>query len=326
MKALFLTRILFVVLFMLGGYALGGEQPMPFVLFGLLVGLVVVFFEIFTRKLSLKDISSALFGILLGLIMAKLTCMLLQMLFSFAPSTMRAINIFVTLTWVYFGLTLGLKGRGDFNIVIPYVKFKRQELREEEIVVDTSSIIDGRILDMVKTGFIEARFIVPRFVLNELHALADSTEHLKRQKGKRGIEILHALNKEQGIEVEISDQDFEDIKSVDEKIVKLGATLSAKVLTTDYNLNRVAQLQGVKVLNINDLSNALKPSFIAGERFNLKLIKEGKEHNQAVGYLEDGTMVVVENAKWLIGKTVEVEVTSILQSPSGRIVFTKLTG
>ena len=196
MKALFMTRVLFVLLFMVAGFTLGGVQPMPYVLFGLLVGLVVVFFEMFTRNLSLKDISSALFGILLGLIMAKLTCMLLQMLFYFEAVTMRGINIFVTLTWVYFGLTLGLKGRGEFNIVIPYVKFKRQEFSEEEIVVDTSSIIDGRILDMVKTGVIEARFIVPRFVLNELHALADSSEHLKRQKGKRGIEILHALSKE----------------------------------------------------------------------------------------------------------------------------------
>jgi uncharacterized protein YacL len=154
--------------------------------------------------------------------------------------------------------------------------------------------------------------------------LADSTDHLKRQKGKRGIEILHLLKKEPNIEVVIHQEDVEGVNSVDEKIVKLAQNLEAKVLTTDYNLNRIAQLQGVKVLNINDLSNALKPVFIAGERFSVKLIKEGKEQNQAVGYLEDGTMVVVENAKWLIGKTVNVEVTSVLQSPSGRIVFTKI--
>jgi len=222
------------------------------------------------------------------------------------------------------GLTLGIKGKDEFSLVIPYVKFKRQEMREDEIVVDTSSIIDGRILDIVKTKFIEAKFIVPRFVLNELHALADSTDHMKRQKGKRGIEILHSLKKETNIEVEILDQLFDDIKTVDEKIVKLALTLDAKVLTTDYNLNRIAQLQGVKVLNINDFANALKSSFISGQRFSLKLIKEGKEQNQGIGYLEDGTMVVVESAKRMIGKTISVEVTSVLQSSSGRIIFTKI--
>ena len=148
---------------------------------------------------------------------------------------------------------------------------------------------------------------------------------MKRQKGKRGIEILHSLKKEPNIEVEVSDQNPEDVKTVDEKIVRLAQNLDSKVLTTDYNLNRIAQLQGVTVLNINDLANALKPTFVAGQRFSLKLIKEGKEHNQAIGYLDDGTMVVVEGAKRLIGKTVNVEVSSVLQSSSGRIVFTKIT-
>jgi uncharacterized protein YacL len=238
--------------------------------------------------------------------------------------TVNNVKLFATFAFIYLGLTLGIKGKDEFNLVIPYVKFKRQTLREEAVVVDTSSIIDGRILDIVKTKFIEAKFIVPRFVLNELHALADSTDHMKRQKGKRGIEILHLLKKEANIEVEVLDQSVEGVKSVDEKIVKLGQDLDAKVLTTDYNLNRIAQLQGVIVLNINDLANALKPSFVAGQKFSLKLIKEGKEHNQAVGYLEDGTMVVVESARRLIGKTVTIEVTSVLQSSSGRIVFTKL--
>ena len=192
--------------------------------------------------------------------------------------------------------------------------------------MDTSSIIDGRILDIVRTGFLEARFVIPRFVLNELHALADSTEHLKRQKGKRGIEILHALKKEPNVEVVINEQEFEGLNDVDTKIVNLAKMLDTKVLTTDYNLNRIAQLEGVRVLNVNDLANALKPIFIPGEKLSIKVIKEGKEPNQGVGYLEDGTMVVVENARWLVGKTVDVEVTSVLQSPSGRIIFTKLAG
>jgi uncharacterized protein YacL len=322
---LIIFRACFVLLCAFSGYQLGGINPWPFAGFGFFVGLVVVVVETSTRRrISLKGITSAVFGIMLGLLLAWLGSEFVKMFFRLDKAVSDNINVFMTFTCVYFGLTLGLKGKSEFSLVIPYVTFKRQELKEEEIVVDTSSIIDGRILDMVKAGFLEARLIVPRFVLNELRALADSTDHFKRQKGKRGIEILHSLKKEPTVEVKISDDDVEEVKSVDEKIVKLAEEINAKILTTDYNLNRIAQLQGGKVLNINDLANALKPSFIAGEKFSLKLLKEGKEHNQAIGYLEDGTMVVVENSKWLIGRTVEVEVTSILQSPSGRIVFAKL--
>ncbi|MDD5070112.1 MAG: hypothetical protein PHV17_05230 [Candidatus Omnitrophica bacterium] len=329
MAGLFVLRLFFVFICTLIGYYFGTPESVYTAALGAGIGLVMVIFEIFARNVSLKGLSSAVFGMVLGLFIAWIFGNTLNQFPLPKDVSISAINnfkLFVTFIFVYLGLTLGLKGKDEFNLVIPYVKFKRQELREEEIVVDTSIIIDGRILDIVKTGFVEARFVIARFVLNELQALADSTEHMKRQKGKRGIEILHSLKKEQNIEVFIYDEDIEGIKSVDEKIVKLAKNLGAKIITTDYNLNRIAQLQGVKVLNINDLTNALKPIFVAGETFSLKLIKEGKEHNQSVGYLEDGTMVVVENSRWLIGKTVGVEVTSVLQSPSGRIIFTKLVG
>lgn len=319
----FILRLIFIISCMVAGYSMGGEHPFFLIAMGFVVGIVVVVFEILARKVSLKGLSSAVFGVILGLILAKIFNETLR-LFSIPPNIMHMVRTFTTFIFIYLGLTLGLKGRSEFNLIIPYVKFKRQEIKEEEIVVDTSSIIDGRIIDIVRTGFLEAKFIVPRFVLNELHALADSTDHMKRQKGKRGIEVLHSLKNEPNIEVDISDEDAEGVKSVDEKLVKLARDFEAAILTTDYNLNRIAQLQGTKVLNINDLVNALKPTFIAGERLSIKLIKEGKEHNQAIGYLDDGTMVVVENAKWHIGKSVDVEVTSVLQSPSGRIVFTKL--
>ena len=328
MIGLFFLRVLFVLIFTRIGYAMGGDNSIVFAGVGAGIGVIIVFFEIFVRKISLKGLSSAVFGVLLGLLLAWIFGAALDQLplpEELPVEVVAGIRLFITFAFVFLGLTLGIKGKDEFNLVIPYVKFKRQTLREEAIVVDTSSIIDGRISDIVKTKFIEAKFIVPRFVLNELHALADSTDHMKRQKGKRGIEILHSLKKEQNIEVEVLDQSVEGVKTVDEKIIKLGQDLDAKVLTTDYNLNRIAQLQGVVVLNINDLANALKPTFVAGQNFSLKLIKEGKEHNQAVGYLDDGTMVVVEAAKRLIGKSVTVEVTSVLQSSSGRIVFTKLT-
>ena len=329
MLGLIFLRIFFVLIFTGIGYSLGGVNPLVYAGLGFLGGVILVGFETFTRRASLKGLSSAVFGIILGLIIAWVFGTTLDQFHfpeNFPVAIIHNIKLVVTFIFVYLGLTLGVKGKDEFSLVIPYVKFKRQSQREEAVIVDTSSIIDGRILDIVKTGFIEAKFVVPRFVLNELQALADSTDHMKRQKGKRGIEILHSLKKESNIEVEISDQSVDSVKSVDEKIIKLAQTVDAEVLTTDYNLNRIAQLQGVKVLNINDLANALKPTFVAGQRFSLKLIKEGKEHNQAVGYLEDGTMVVVENSRRLVGKTMNVEVTSVLQSSSGRIVFTKLAG
>ncbi|MCM8819541.1 MAG: PIN domain-containing protein [Candidatus Omnitrophica bacterium] len=319
---LWALRVFFLFITTAAGYNMQSNN-FTGAFFGFMAGLLILFFEMFARKVSLRGLSSTVFGIILGLLLAKIFNETLKQ-FNLPADFITNISAFITIIFVYLGLTLGIKGRSEFSLVIPYVKFKRQELQEETIVIDTSVIIDGRILDIVKTGFIEGRFVIPFFVLNELRALADSTEHIKRQKGKRGIEILHALKKEPNIEVIIHNEDIEEVKSVDEKIIRVAQELDAKVLTTDYNLNRIAQLQEVKVLNINDLANALKPIFIAGERLSIKLIKEGKEHNQAVGYLEDGTMVVVENAKWLIGKTVDVEVTSVLQSPSGRIVFTKL--
>lgn len=324
MTTLNLIRVVFIIICAVLGYILG-ENSLFFSFLGAVVGVTIVIFEVLARRISLKGLSAAVFGIILGLIIAHLIGNFLT-LFKLPSEMDYFLRSFLTLIFVYLGLTLGLKGKEEFHLVIPYVRFKREELREEPIVVDTSSIIDGRILDIVRCGFLEAKLIIPRFVLKELQVLADSTEHLKRQRGKRGIEILNALKKEKNIEVVISEEDFEDLAGVDAKIIRLAKILEAKVFTTDYNLNRLAQLEGVKVLNVNDLANALKPIFLPGEKISIKLIKEGKEPNQAVGYLDDGTMVVVENARWLIGKTVEVEVTSILQSPSGRIIFTRLSG
>jgi len=327
MFALIVARIFFVTVCTATSFFLGGGESLFWGGVGFGISFFIVIFESLARKISLKGLSSTVFGVVLGLLVSWIFGEALSQLplpLYVSPEIIHNIKIFATFVFVYLGLTLGIKGKDEFNLVIPYVKFKRQDLREEEIVVDTSSIIDGRILDIIKTKFVEARLVVPRFVLNELHTLADSTDHMKRQKGKRGIEILHSLKKEPNIEIKVLDKSMEGVKSVDEKIVKLAQELDSKVLTTDYNLNRIAQLQGVAVLNINDLANALKPSFVAGQRFSVKLIKEGKEHNQAIGYLEDGTMVVVEGARKLIGKAVDIEVTSILQSSSGRIVFTRI--
>lgn len=197
-----------------------------------------------------------------------------------------------------------------------------KSLKSEIIIIDTSAIIDGRIADIWATKFISSRLLIPRFVLKELQRIADSHDPLKRVRGRRGLDILNRMRKSK-IDIIIDDQDFPEIKEVDAKLVQLAKIYNAPILTTDYNLNKVAELQGVTVLNINDLANALRPVFLPGERLKIRVVKEGKEHNQGVGYLEDGTMVVVEDARYLIGNVLDVEVKSVLQTSAGRIIFTR---
>lgn len=324
---LWFVRIFFVAGFYFVGYQLGVGmeflQPNLFGIIGVILALCVILMETLTGKISMRGLSSAVFGLLLGLIMAKILIEPFKLL-SLPKESIEALNVIFTVLFVYLCVTLAFRGRDEFNIVIPYVKFKRQDLAEEGFLLDSSVIIDGRFKDIIKTGFLEGRLIIPRFILHELQKIADSQDPLKRQRGRRGLEILNSMRDTPGIDVKIDEQDVEG-NDADSKLVRLAQMLDVKVLTTDYNLNRLAELQGVRVLNINELANALKPEFLPGERITLKLIREGKEYNQAVGYLDDGTMVVVENARNLIGKTVDIVVTSVLQTPAGKIVFTKLS-
>lgn len=290
---------------------------------GGLAGTVIILSEMGMRRVSVSGLSSSVFGLILGLIMAKLV----GDAFSLIPLPAYAISsikVTLTLVFCYLGLVLGLRGKDEFNIIIPYVRLRREDQIEELNILDTSVIIDGRILDICKSRFLEGKIIIPRFVLRELQQIADSTDPIKRQRGRRGLDILHDLQKELNLDLTIHEEDFPDTKEVDAKLVKLAKLLLAKVLTVDFNLNRIASLQGVKVLNINELANALKPVVFPGEKMQVKLIKEGKEHNQAVGYLEDGTMIVVEEARRLIGNEVKAVVTSVLQTQAGRMIFTRL--
>ena len=188
-------------------------------------------------------------------------------------------------------------------------------------VLDTSVIIDGRIADICKTGFVEGPLVIPNFVLEELRHIADSSDALKRAKGRRGLDMLNIIRKELDIEVEISNRDYDDIAEVDDKLVRLAQDLYGCVVTNDYNLNKVATLQGVIVLNINELANAIKPGVLPGEKMVVTVVKDGKEQNQGVAYLDDGTMIVVENGRRFIGETIEVEVTSVIQTNAGRMIF-----
>jgi len=322
---LLLVRILFIIGSAIVGYQtiiIKGSSLLGGML-GALAALVMILLEIGMRRVSVRGLSSTVFGLILGLIMAKLVVDAFS-LAHISESALSVIRVTLTLIFCYLGMIIGLRGKDEFNIIIPYVRLRRQDQIEEINILDTSVIIDGRIIDVCKAKFLEGKIVIPRFVLKELQQIADSTDSIKRQRGRRGLEILHMIQKEFGQDITLHEEEFLEVPEVDLKLVKLAKLLDAKILTVDFNLNRVATLQGIKVLNINELSNALKPVVFPGEQMQIKLIKEGKEYNQAIGYLDDGTMVVVEDARRFIGQDVKVVVTSALQTQAGRMIFTKL--
>jgi len=322
---LLLLRILFIVISGVFGYQMLFVNQSAFMgaVAGVIAALVMILLEGGLRRVSVRGLSSTVFGLILGLIMAKLVTDAF-VLAKLADPALTTVRTFLTLVFCYLGMVIGLRGKDEFNVIIPYVRLRRQDQSEELVVIDTSVIIDGRIVDICKTKFIEGRLVIPKFVLKELQQIADSTDPIKRQRGRRGLDILHAMQKEFPQEISLHEEEFPEMKEVDAKLVKLAKLMEAKILTVDFNLNRVATLQGIKVLNINELANALKPVVFPGEQMHIKLIKEGKEYNQGVGYLDDGTMVVVEDARKLLGQDVKVVVTSVLQTQAGRMIFTKL--
>lgn len=323
---LLLLRILFLFISGIIGY-LTFEPAGSAILggfLGLVVAIVIIVSEMGMRKVSVRGLSSVVFGLVLGLIMVKFVTDAISSLASIPKPVMDNLRLILAMIFCYLGMVIGLRGKDEFSIIIPYVRMRRQDQPEGMSILDTSMIIDGRIIDIYKTKFIDGKLILPRFVLKELQQIADSTDPMKRQRGRRGLEILHAMQKEYAQALSLHEEEFPETKEVDAKLVKLAKLLEAKILTVDFNLNRVATLQGVVVLNINELANALKPVVFPGEQMQVKLIKEGKEHNQAVGYLEDGTMVVVEEGRRILGQEVKVVVTSVLQTQAGRMIFTKI--
>lgn len=286
------------------------------------IAAVVIFFEKLTSRVSLRGLSAAVFGLLLALIIANLISAAVDTI-SMDDGWKTAVKIGVTLVLIYLGIVFAMRGRDEFNVIIPYVKFQRQDQAEVPVLLDTSAIIDGRVADLAQTHFLDGYFVIPKFVLKELQALADSADPLKRARGKRGLDVLAKLKKNPKFAYKVNGEDFEDVPETDQKLLKLARVLDAKLLTTDHNLNRIADFNGVRVLNLNDLSAALKAQLLPGEQIEVQLVKEGKERAQAVAYLNDGTMVVVEDGRTLIGQTLSVEVTSVFQTPAGRMIFSK---
>lgn len=324
-----IVRSFFILLCGLIGYQLGDILKIGAFsqTIGVLVGVViagfVVLLEYSTKRISVKGLSSAVFGIIFGILFAWLIIGVFKLI-PMEDDLRAEFNALLILIFAYLGMVMAVRGKDEFNIIIPYVKLKREDQREEIALLDTSVIIDGRIADICNTKFIEDKLIIPRFILKELQQIADSADPIKRNRGRRGLDMLNKIRKSGQVEVKIHEDDFPDIKDVDAKLIKLAKLLTAKVFTNDYNLNKIAELQGVSVLNINELANALKPVMIPGELLEAKVVKEGKEYNQAVAYLDDGTMVVIDNAKHLIGQTAKVLVTSVLQTAAGRMIFARL--
>ena len=283
------------------------------------------------QKMSTQDLLSGAIGLIIGLIIA----FFIGSALSGIPIIGSVIPVLACIFFGYLGLSLGSSkregiaaffsglGRENSNRFRNKGKTRAAGYCNMPKVLDTSVIIDGRIADICKTGFVEGPIVIPNFVLEELRHIADSSDALKRAKGRRGLDILNVIRKELDIEVEISSKDYDDIAEVDDKLVRLAQELYGCVVTNDYNLNKVATLQGVVVLNINELANAIKPVVLPGEKMIVTVVKDGKEHNQGVAYLDDGTMIVVENGRRYMGETIEVEVTSVIQTNAGRMIFGK---
>jgi uncharacterized protein YacL len=283
---------------------------------------VWILIEMMLKQVSVRGLSSAVFGLLFGVIMAKLVADILALV-PFSQSLQSIFRVVLTLIFSYLGAVIALRGKDEFNVIIPYVRFKRTDVKEGVILLDTSALIDGRVADIYRSRFLSGRLVVPRFVLHELQRLADSEDDLKRQRGRRGMDILRAMQKDPLVDVRIHEDDLPGDREVDLKLIKLAKILDGRVCTTDFNLSRMAAIQGIDMLNINDLVNSVKPVIFAGEQMEVLILKDGKEDGQGVGYLEDGTMVVVTDGRRHMGHKVKVSVTSVLHTQAGRMVFAR---
>ena len=291
--------------------------------------LVVVAGDLLTPRKRIQTISALYFGVIVGIFLSNLITDATQpaMQLYLHPKVHMAISSVLSIFMCYICISTLLQTKDDFRFIIPYVEFSKEVKGARPLVLDTSVVIDGRIADVAETRVIDQPLIVPRFVLQELQGIADSSDKLRRNRGRRGLDILNRLQKSSGVEVKIHDAEVPElagIREVDQRLVVLAKHLGGKVVTNDYNLNKIARLQGVDVINLNDLANALKPIVLPGENLTVKLIKRGEEPGQGVGYLDDGTMVVTEQGAYHLGETIRLTVTSVLQTSAGRMIFGRL--
>jgi uncharacterized protein YacL len=330
MKSLWVIRIFFLLLCTLAGYEVSQVREewvsggFDGCVIGFGIGGLCVAVDEMLKGFSLRAFSAASFGLFLGTVMATLIDRSGILADSDDPQR-RVIRIALFLSFGYLGMILAMRSnKEDFSLIIPYVRFAPQSKPENLLLLDTSVIVDGRIADLLEANFIEGTLVVPRFVLHELQKIADSNDPVIRARGRRGLEMLTRLQQNKRNEVKIHDADFPEEQEVDAKLVRLARSTGAKLYTNDYNLGKVAELQSVPYVNLNELANALKPVILPGEIFTLRVVREGKDKGQGVGYLNDGTMVVINNAQSMIGQQVTVKVLSLLQTGAGIIIFADL--
>lgn len=322
---LILVRLIFITFVAITCYLIHpfGLNPKPDAAIGALLGVAIVVFEWRLLRVTLKRLIGAAIGSILGIFGAYLFALVIRN--SLTDSPLRSfLQIMVMLLMAYVGLIVGANKGDLLNLAALGGLFGgEKQLRKSYKILDTSVIIDGRIADIAETGFLDGIVVTPQFVLRELQLVADSGDSLKRNRGRRGLDILQRLQKVASLQIQIVEDDFPGVREVDLKLIELAKLYEGKIITNDFNLNKIAQLQGVEVLNINELANALKPIVLPGEAMRVFILKEGKEYNQGVAYLDDGTMVVVDNARKMIGKTIDVSVTSVLQTTAGKMIFGK---
>src|ERR1051325_2152472 len=291
---------------------------------GVVAGVAIVLFEIRLKQISLKRLIGAAFGSVLGILGAYLISLVLGRAMPDSYNTVPFLQVVVLGCMTYCGLVVGAAKGETLNLAALGGLFGGEKASKNAFkILDTSVIIDGRIADIAETGFIDGALVIPQFVLRELQQVADSSDSMKRNRGRRGLDVLQRIQKMPQLNIQIVEDDFPNVREVDMKLIELAKLYACTITTNEYNLNKVAQLRGVEVLNINELANALKPVVLPGETIRVFILKEGKEYNQGVAYLDDGTMVVVDNARKMISKTIDVAVTSVLQTTAGKMIFGK---
>lgn len=299
------------------------------VICGLASTLFVFFLDVLTPKKKLNALAGVFFGLLVGLIISGVLAPVVEMIndswkSGLTAQAIAAIKTMMGICICFLTISIVMRTKDDVRFVVPYVEFSKQIKGSRPLILDTSAIVDGRIADLCQSKLFDAPIVVPRFVLNELQLIADSADKLKRNRGRRGLDILNKMQVDSGIDVEIDDTtqaEVEELKGVDQKLVAFTKIKDGRLSTTDYNLSKVAQVRGVDVVNINDLASSLKVVVLPGEEMQIKIIKPGEEADQGIGYLEDGTMVVVEGARNKLGKQIRISVTSSLQTSAGKMIF-----
>jgi uncharacterized protein YacL len=321
---LILVRVVFITVLGVLAYVLRpfGVAPEIAVVAAVVFGGLLLFAEKRLEHMTARRVAGAVVGCLVGVVIALLISLVISQAIPAGSSTTPFLQLAILAVAIYAGLAVGASKGDMLNLPIVGKAIEVEPAKKERIsILDTSVIIDGRIADIAETGFLDGTLAIPQFVLRELQMVADSADSMKRNRGRRGLDVLQRLQKMTALKIQIVEQDFPNVREVDMKLVELGKLYSCKVVTNDFNLNKVAQLHGVEVLNINELANAMKPVVLPGETMRVFVLKEGKEYNQGVAYLDDGTMVVVDNARRLISKTIDISVTSVLQTTAGKMIF-----